>query len=306
MRLGATLSPEARVAATRALGLDRPPKARRGRLEHHYAYFESKWGWSMLNPDMDAVRRRWGDTELCWATDRARKAAGEELAAAYNAHRGRVAQASSLETSVSYGLRNGFLPPPPWSSLMRYEHILEVIRDKEVGQLGGDAVEIGVLIGGGVYQLARLFERLAPERKVIGIDIFATAVDDTLNRQGRTMQDIYDGLLGDYDQREVYDLVVADCRNVVTVAGDSATVEIPTDAIAFAHIDGNHTAEYVRKDFERIWERLVPGGIIAFDDYGGDLPEVTDTVDALRREHADEIADFFKRGEKTGFLQRRR
>jgi glycosyltransferase involved in cell wall biosynthesis len=48
------------------LGLDRPPRAHWQRLQHHYAYWREKWGWDMLNPDLDAVRRRWGGTEICW------------------------------------------------------------------------------------------------------------------------------------------------------------------------------------------------------------------------------------------------
>jgi GT2 family glycosyltransferase len=58
------------------------------RLRHHHRYWEEKWGWDARNPDMDEVLRRWGDTEICWATDPERRAAGERIAAAYNARRG--------------------------------------------------------------------------------------------------------------------------------------------------------------------------------------------------------------------------
>jgi hypothetical protein len=34
---------------------------------------------------MDAVLRRWGDTELCWAYDPARLKAGAEIVARYEA-----------------------------------------------------------------------------------------------------------------------------------------------------------------------------------------------------------------------------
>ena len=37
----------------------------------------------MLNPDMDAVRRRYDGTELCWAYDDTRREHGEAIAAAY-------------------------------------------------------------------------------------------------------------------------------------------------------------------------------------------------------------------------------
>ncbi len=51
------------IAAAR---LDRPTPEQLKRLHHHYAYWREKWGWDPLNPDMDAIRRRWGATELCW------------------------------------------------------------------------------------------------------------------------------------------------------------------------------------------------------------------------------------------------
>jgi GT2 family glycosyltransferase len=57
------------------------------RLSHHHAYWREKWGWDALNPDMDEVQRRWGDTEICWATDPERRAAGERIVEAYEAAR---------------------------------------------------------------------------------------------------------------------------------------------------------------------------------------------------------------------------
>jgi GT2 family glycosyltransferase len=57
------------------------------RLRHHHVYWRSKWGWDALNPDMDAVRARWGGTEICWATDPERRMAGELIVEAYEAAR---------------------------------------------------------------------------------------------------------------------------------------------------------------------------------------------------------------------------
>jgi hypothetical protein len=36
---------------------------------------------------MDEVRRRWGGTEICWATDPDRRMAGEDIVAAFEARR---------------------------------------------------------------------------------------------------------------------------------------------------------------------------------------------------------------------------
>jgi len=53
--------------------------AQLARLRHHYRYWRDKWGWDLRNPDMAEVERRWGGTEVCWASDPERRAAGEEI-----------------------------------------------------------------------------------------------------------------------------------------------------------------------------------------------------------------------------------
>jgi GT2 family glycosyltransferase len=56
-------------------------------LRRHLASWQEKWGWDARNPDMAEVQRRWGDTEVCWALDPARRAAGERILAAYEPRR---------------------------------------------------------------------------------------------------------------------------------------------------------------------------------------------------------------------------
>jgi GT2 family glycosyltransferase len=73
-----------RLAAIERRGTPHAPAELR-RLEHHYAYWREKWGFDLLNPDMDEVMRRYGDSEVCWAYDAARRAAGEEIVAAWSA-----------------------------------------------------------------------------------------------------------------------------------------------------------------------------------------------------------------------------
>ena len=80
---GSVLPAPARAAVARRIGLDRPRPEHRERLRHHYAYWREKWGWDMLNPDLDEIRRRHGDSEVCWALEPERKAAGEEIVAAF-------------------------------------------------------------------------------------------------------------------------------------------------------------------------------------------------------------------------------
>ncbi len=67
----------------RAAKLNKMPPDKVALLDHHYAYWREKWGFDALNPDMDSVLSRWGDTEVCWAFDAERRHAGEEIIAAY-------------------------------------------------------------------------------------------------------------------------------------------------------------------------------------------------------------------------------
>ena len=75
----------AKEAIAGASGLDRPTPEAVARFRHHYAYWREKWGFDLLNPDMDAVLARYGGSEVCWRYDDAMRAAGERIAASYAA-----------------------------------------------------------------------------------------------------------------------------------------------------------------------------------------------------------------------------
>jgi predicted O-methyltransferase YrrM len=213
---------------------------------------------------------------------------------------------------AAYRRRRGFPPPPPLTDMTGYEALLDVATAPEQRDVPGDWLEIGVFLGGGTYQLCRALEQIDSARRVIAVDVFAPDEDSTMADDGRTMAEIYDahlrfvaGRLGTApDQEAVFRRVTAGCRNLTLVKGDSLTVELPTRAIGFAHIDGNHSAQYVRGDFERAWALLSPGGVIALDDYAHGIPEVTRTIHELIGEHAAEIDRFWTAGPKTGFVRR--
>jgi GT2 family glycosyltransferase len=70
------------------------PEARE-RLQGHMRAWRKKWGFDLVNPDMDEVMRRYGDTEVCWAYDDARRVAGEEILARYVAADGAAREAKA-------------------------------------------------------------------------------------------------------------------------------------------------------------------------------------------------------------------
>jgi len=207
---------------------------------------------------------------------------------------------------VRYWSVYGFRPSPVFpGDLSGYRDVLSAISREKMYLPAGDVVEIGAFTGQGTYQLAKYFEKNAPGKKVIAVDIFMPSADTTANVNGRRMADIYAGKLAGREQRAIFDRVIRDCANVSVIEKDSLGMDFPVDEICFAYIDGNHSPRYVRNDFLITWRILVPGGWLAFDDYGRDLPGVTLEINRLIGEHAGQITKVMTVGSKTIFIQKR-
>jgi O-antigen biosynthesis protein len=73
-----------RVVATARLDPELDPE-KMALVRRHYAYWREKWGFDMLNPDMEEIRRRYAGTEICWALDDRRRERGRRIAAAFTA-----------------------------------------------------------------------------------------------------------------------------------------------------------------------------------------------------------------------------
>jgi GT2 family glycosyltransferase len=65
------------------LALRKEPAWRVSMLTRHYRSWRDKWGFDPLNPDMDAIRKRWRGSELWWAHDDELRAAGRDIAQAF-------------------------------------------------------------------------------------------------------------------------------------------------------------------------------------------------------------------------------
>jgi hypothetical protein len=211
---------------------------------------------------------------------------------------------SSTLDAIKFRLRWGFPPPPPWSDWVGYEVLLSEIEGHGADSVPGDVLEIGALLGGGTAKLCQWFARHAPDKRVISIDVFDPSFDPSVTCEGWPMTDLYRRSLENRDQRSIFDEVTRDCTNLTVVAGDSTEVDVPTDQLAFAFVDGSHVPSVVRSDFELVWGLLAPGGIVAFHDYGGDLPGVTHALHACIGEHGAEIGRVWVRPPTVLFIQR--
>jgi SAM-dependent methyltransferase len=177
-----------------------------------------------------------------------------------------------------------------YGDLVGYENLIKVCERESIMKLPGDFIEIGSFVGEGTRKLANYAIQFG--KKVYAIDIFDPLADFTTCEKGISMANIYTRILSNIGLTmfEAYWFNISKYPNVITIPKDSKKVKFPVDQqFAFGFIDGNHSPEYVVNDFYLVWNHLVPGGIVAFHDYGYDLPKVTETIDKLIQKHRKDV-----------------
>jgi len=202
--------------------------------------------------------------------------------------------------------RYNFSPPPDYTDLSFYENLLDFIKRNKIYEIDGDVLEIGAFLGGGTYKLCKFYEQYAPDKKVITVDIFDPSFDKIECSDGKKMSDLYGRYLSQLgrSQIEIFKSVTEGCKNLETIVGDSKNIVLSSSKISFAYIDGNHATEYILSDFYKIWDKVPVGGVVAFDDYGYDLPNVTKAIHMIIGKEQDKIARIHTGGLKTIFIQK--
>jgi hypothetical protein len=174
----------------------------------------------------------------------------------------------------------------------KYHYLINFCHWRKVHLVPGDFVEIGALFGEGTQLLSRYLSQECRDKLLHVIDVFDLDFDQTMTEHGFVMKELYKEWLSERGAPSQWLLYLHNTRgllNVRTLRGDSKAVILPASEIAFAFIDGNHQADYVQSDFDMIWNRLSPGGVVAFHDYKGDLPHVTKTIDELAARNATDL-----------------
>lgn len=125
----------------------------------------------------------------------------------------------------------------------------------------GIGVEIGVYQGASLIALALARAGMG---EVIGVDDWS--YPDPPNLKEKT---------------ERY-LQEAEIEATLLSMTSEQAAEIVAGPLAFVHIDGNHTRDYVRQDIELWTPKIMSGGIVAFHDYGRNRNDiqVKEVVDA--------------------------
>lgn len=117
------------------------------------------------------------------------------------------------------------------------------------------AIEIGRWRGGSTIALAA---GMGQEGKVWSIDVGEKAA--------RVL-----GVEPEELDAETRDFVRRFGLDVEFIRGDSRTVELDVDEVDIVLIDGDHTYDGVRSDFERFGRRVGPGGAVLLDDAFADV-----------------------------------
>lgn len=141
--------------------------------------------------------------------------------------------------------------------------------------LPGDVIECGVFRGRSFLKLARILRDLAPEKTLYGCDSFegfppgsVQPVDikwwQLLPRVSKKFQN------ADDVPARLNRIIATYNLNARLVRGyfEQTLATVPSTAFCFVHLDCDLYASYL-DCLEALYPRLVPGGCIVFDDYGG-------------------------------------
>ena len=143
----------------------------------------------------------------------------------------------------------------------------------------GHVLEIGVHHGLSAIAIASLAQ---PGRKFVAVDLFEMQ-DSNRSRSGagnrevfvRNMQTFFDNL---------------DFLQIVAGSSSKLTPEMLGSEFSFCHIDGGHSPEETYQDLDLCSKILLPGGLLALDDYfNPSFPGVSEGAVKFKLDHADTL-----------------
>lgn len=145
--------------------------------------------------------------------------------------------------------------------------------------LAGDIVELGVFKGSGVATFVKFIEifNTHSNKKVIGFDLFDVENKDIDNfENGEAMKTVYNKVTNNELFLESIDNKINNINNdkskYILVKGDvckttkSFVIENPGFRISMLYIDLDLN-EPVYESLKNLWDRILPGGYIIFDEY---------------------------------------
>jgi hypothetical protein len=149
--------------------------------------------------------------------------------------------------------------------------------------LPGDIVEVGVFKGSGVASFSKFIQIFCPNsnKKVIGFDIFDVniakevlekdgnndkenmlTVYDRVNHQDLTYKSVYDTLINAGINQDKFKLVKGDVQqSIPQFLNDNPGFRV---SLLYVDLDLDRP---VYESMVHLWDRILPGGIVLFDEY---------------------------------------
>jgi O-methyltransferase len=182
-------------------------------------------------------------------------------------------QYSAIRTSATYS---------PWNTDAHFQRVFDLIRShtlvdqlrcyelwmllEQLGEVPGAFLEVGVWNGGTGTLIATQARAIDPQAPVYLCDTFAGVVkadaNDPMYKGGEHR---------DASRASVERLLArAGLDNVTILQGifpDDTSSRIPEQPFRFCHVDVDVYTS-ARQTTEWVWDRLTPGGIIVYDDFG--------------------------------------
>jgi hypothetical protein len=153
------------------------------------------------------------------------------------------------------------LPLPNWH--WNLQTVLWAVR--QVRDLDGDLMELGVFKGHTTLFCSEYVGFADWPKRWFLYDTFDGIPDDQVDPNFKTSNQVYKGTFSFEEVRDRF----AHIPNITVIKGRVPEVLTETcpERVAFIHMDLNNAAAEIHA-LDALYDRLVPGGIIVFDDYG--------------------------------------
>lgn len=168
-----------------------------------------------------------------------------------------------------------------WNTEIKYRAHIVTWASSQVKDLEGDFVELGVFYGHLSKVILNFDTELLNNRNYYLVDPWGSSELDFSNTLYN--KDIYEIVKSRFKPYPKVKFI----RNIVP----DALSKIPSQKIAFLMIDMNgFEAELAALNF--FYPKMVTGGIIYFDDYGGRWPKLREVVDKFFEDKPEELLTF--------------
>lgn len=150
----------------------------------------------------------------------------------------------------------------------RYQQLIDLVVEKQPATI----MEIGTWNG---HRAIEMIQQV-PDAKYFGFDLFESATDETdekeKNVKPHNKADDVAGLL--QVNKVKAELYAGDTKKTLPIFLEKHG----ENCIDFAFIDGGHSVETIRSDWEHAKKAVKKGGVIVLDDWYEDLPEQQDAL----------------------------